>query len=324
MKEPRSWVVYTHGGGRLGNQVLRWAHWLAWAMDYPDRAGVLNLSFWPYASFFAGSRENRGSLFPGESRALHRLVSVRDRLPAWLLERTEWRVQQLAHTLGACVPGAARIGRRWPADEQINLEGDTFVERVCRHRVNTCAGWRIAGWERVRRRRERLRAYFQPAGEHARRAREFVTGQRARFGRVFGILIRQGDYMTWRDGRFGYSTEDYVAWMRELLALEGGGGAGFLIASDTWQDPARFADVPHVFSSGSANAGGPAIRSFAELAECDLVVSPPSTFSAAAAFVGGKPFWPLCSRDQVLAREQVLADALLDAAKHPVCSLVVK
>ncbi len=323
MREGRSWVIYTHGGGRMGNQVLRWAHWLAWAMDFSERVGVVNLSFWPYASFFEGTCERPGCSSPPNA-VLDRFVAWRDRLPEWFLHRAEWRAQQLVHALGACVPGAARIGRRWPPDLRIDLDGDRFVDRVGAHRVSTCAGWEIAGWERVRRRREELRAYFRPAGEHARRARDFVAAQRARFGRVVGVLIRQGDYMTWRDGCFGYPSSRYARWMHEYLALEGGGGAGFLIASDTTQDPACFAGLPHVFSSGSANAGGPAIASFAELAECDLVLSPPSTFSATAAFVGGRPLLPLCDEEQVLAREQILAEALLDAAKHPICSLVVK
>lgn len=323
MSEERNWLIYTHGGGRMGNQVLRAAHWLAWAMDYPDRAGVVNLAFWPYARFFEGSCAHRGCVYPGRSAAMDFLASVRDRLPEWFLNKAEWRTQHLVHSLGLYLPGAQRIGRRLGHDQRIDLEGDAFIDRLSGHRVTTCSGWGIAGWSRVRRRREELRAYFRPAGGMAMRAREFVAGRRARFGTVIGVLIRQGDYMTWRGGRFGYPTTEYVRWMRELLALEGG-GAGFLIASDTRQDPALFAGLPHVFSSGSVNAGGPAMASFAELAECDVVLSPPSTFSSTAAFVGGRPLWPVCERGQVLAKGQILADGLLDAAKHPICSTVVQ
>jgi hypothetical protein len=323
MSERRRWVVYTHGGGRMGNQLLRWAHWLAWAMDYPDQAGVVNLAFWPYARFFEGSVGQPGCVFPGRSAALDFLASVSGRLPDWFLARAEWRAQHAVHALGACVPGLARIGRRRDHREAICLEGHDFFERLSGHRVTTCAGWAIAGWGRVRRRRDELRAFFRPAGEVGRRSREFVAAQRARFGKVVGVLIRQGDYMQWQGGRFGYPSSEYVEWLRELLALEGG-RVGFLIASDTWQDPALFEGLPHVFSGGSANAGGPAIASFAELAECDLVLSPPSTFSASAAFVGGRPFWPLCVRGQGLDKTQILADGWLDAANHPVCATVVK
>lgn len=323
MKDGRRWLVYTHGGGRMGNQVLRWAHWLAWAMDYPDRVGIVNLAFWPYARFFEGSSAHPGCVYPGDNAALDFFASARARVPEWVLEKGEWRAQQVVHALGLCVPGVGRIGRRLVHDERITLDGDGFVERLSAHRVTTCAGWTIAGWERVRRRREELRAYFRPAGGEGRRAKEFVAALRARFGRVIGVLIRQGDYMEWHGGRFGYSSDEYARWMREALALEGG-GAVFLIASDTVQDPALFAGLPHVFSSGSANAGGSAIASFAELAECDLILSPPSTFSATAAFVGGIPLWPVGGRGQILAKEQILADGLLDAAKDPICSLVVK
>lgn len=324
MSKDRHWLVYTHGGGRLGNQVLRWAHWLAWANDYGEEVGVVNTTFWPYAALFAGSAEHPGCMTPGSLRVLDVLARARAGAPAWLVEKTEWRVQHAVHALGLCVPGMQRVGRRVQhADDVIDLDGDAFFRRVSSHRVTTCAGWRIAGWERVGRRQEELRAYFQPAGEHALRARDFIEIQRARFGRLVGVLIRQGDYMTWREGRFGYPTEDYVEWMKQVLELEGG-GLGFVIASDTVQDPARFAGLPHVFSTGSANAGGPVIASFAELAGCDMVMGPPSTFSAMAAFAGGKPLWPVYARGQVMDRGQILYNALLDAARDPVYSLVVK
>jgi hypothetical protein len=323
MSERRRWLVYTHGGGRMGNQVLRWAHWLAWAMDYPDQVGVLNLAFWPYARFFEGSSAQPCCLFPSQSETLDFLASARRHLPDWFLARAEWRAQHAVHALGACVPGLGRIGRRWDNHEAISLEGHDFFERLRDRRVTTCAGWEITGWSRVRRRRDELRAYFRPAGEVGRRSREFVAEQRARFGKVVGVLIRQGDYMQWQRGRFGYPTNKYVEWMKEFSSLNGG-RVGFLIASDTWQNPALFEGLPHVFSGGSVNVGGPAIVSFAELAECDLVLSPPSTFSATAAFVGGRPFWPLCVPEQTLDASQILADGWLDATNHPVCATVVK
>jgi hypothetical protein len=279
---------------------------------------VVNPAFWPYASLFEGSAAHPGCVAPGNLAMADLLAKGRSCLPAWFLKRAEWRTQHVVHALGWCVPGMQRVHHR----DSIDLDGDAFFRRVSSHRVTTCAGWRIAGWARVARRQEELRAYFQPAGEHAARARMFIAAQRKRFGRLVGVLIRQGDYMTWRDGRFGYPTEDYVSWMKQVLELEGG-RVGFVITSDTIQDPARFDGLPHVFSTGSANTGGPAIASFAELAGCDVILGPPSTFAAMAAFIGHRPLWPLYEREQVLLREQVMSDALLAAAADPVYSLAV-
>ena len=324
MTGDRHWLVYTHGGGRMGNQVLRGAHWLAWAVEHPDEVGVVNMALWPYAADFAGTAASPGCVFPGSNAALDWLSKSRWRMPEWFLKEAECRVLQTVHALGICVPGMQRIGRRLNDGSIINLDGDDFFRRVATHRVTTCAGWQIAGWERLRRRQREVRAYFQPANEHAASARRFIAKQRERFGRLVGVLIRQGDYMTWHNGRFGYPSEQYATWMREVLELEGGAGVGFLIASDARQNPAIFAGLPHVFSTGSANEGGPAIASFAELAECDVIMGPPSTFSATASFVGGRPLWPLNSRGQVMSKEQILHDGLLDAAVDPVYSLVVK
>ncbi len=319
----RHWLVYTHGGGRLGNQVLRWAHWLAWAMDHRDSAGVVNMAFWPYAGCFRGTAGNPGCVFPCNNQLADLLVHGREGLPEWLLKRLEWRAQRLTHGLGI-LPGAQRIEPGRNNQKDIDLDGTDFFEKVASRRVTMCSGWRISGWGRVRARQQELRAYFQPVNKQQQRAGRFIAEQRARFGRLVGVLIRQGDYMTWRGGCFGYSTKDYVTWMKQLVELEGGKGIGFVIASDTWQDATLFSGLPHVFSTGSVNAGGPAIASFAELAGCDVILAPPSTFAAMAAFSGECELWPLYERGQILSREQILHDALLDAAFHPIYSLAVQ
>ena len=78
------------------------------------------------------------------------------------------------------------------------------------------------------------------------------------------------------------------------------------------------------FGTGSANVGGNWFESWVELSLCDFIVSPPSTFSATAAFLGRIPIWPVLSGDQAMAFDQVIADGLVGAARHPVFSLAVK
>ena len=61
-----------------------------------------------------------------------------------------------------------------------------------------------------------------------------------------------------------------------------------------------------------------------ELSLCELIVSPPSTFSATAAFLGNKPLWPVAVWNQIMALDQIFAGGIVEAAKHPAFSLAVK
>ncbi len=298
----------------MGNQIIRAAHWLAWAMDYPDDIRLVNLAFWPYASSFQGTVDWPGCAYPSAIKGLDDLARLRSHLPGWFLDKAERRFQHLVHAVGAVLPGMQRLDDCPDGAAGINLDGDDFYQRVVLKRVTTCAGWNITGWSRVRHHQNELRAFFRPHNPVAAKAAAFVAGLRERCDRVVGVFIRQGDYMTWQGGRFGFSTLHYVRWMRQVLDIESGHRVCFLITSDTWQDPGQFAGLPYVFSNGSKNAGGSAITSFAEMSECDLILTPPSTFSSAAAFVGKCPLWPVVRPDQSLSSDQIEHNVLLDEA----------
>ena len=320
----RHTVIYTHGGGRLGNQIIRWAHWMAWVSEHPGDVEVLDLAFWAYADYFATWHGNPACIFPIRPHALDSLARLRRRLPEWWRPRLDWRVQRGVHALGRGWPGWQAVSLDDEAGESIDLEKPEFLAQVEPWRVTTCAGWKIAGWNLFAKRQTLLRELFRPAPAVARRAADFMAPLRAAHDVIVGVFIRHGDYRGWNDGEFFFPPSAYAGWMRQLLDLHGGRRLAFVIASDERQPPEAFSGLPCHFASGSVNEGGPWFESFAELALCDVVLSPPSTFAAAAAFVGGASLWPVCAAGQTLAFHQVLPDAMVDAARHPQFSRAVK
>src|ERR1019366_8455995 len=113
-----------------------------------------------------------------------------------------------------------------------------------------------------------------------------------------GVHIRQSDYRQWDNGRFYFSTAQYAGWIRQLVDLHPGRRIAVVVASDEWQDPAQFAGLPIYPATGNPNAGGHWFENWIELSLCDIVVCPPSTFSATAAFLGEVPLWPVMAEDQ--------------------------
>ncbi len=322
----RSTVVYTHGGGRLGNQLIRFAHWIAWAHEHEEKVQVLNFAFWPYAALFAKWSEYPACGFPVRRSRITCLARTIDLLPLLLRRRIQGgrRVARLLHQLGRRWPGWQAIELDDTAGESIELDDPLFLERILAREVTTCAGWKISSWKLFDAHEGSLRKFFHPARAWSERNDSFIADLRQRHDYLIAVLIRQTDYRQWHGGRFCYSTEEYSGWMKQLLDLRLGRKPAFVIASDEYQDPNALVGLPYYYSRGAVNEGGHWFESFLALSLCDLIVSPPSTFSAAAAFVGNVPILPLIERSQPLSTKEMLHRAMLDASRHPVFSLAVK
>ena len=324
MTGPSHTVIYTHGGGRLGNQLLRLAHWMAWAREHEGEVEVIDTAFWPYAQFFEHWKNHPACVYPVRPHRLDTAARQFSRLSVWLGPRGERCLQRAAHATGRWWPGWQARSLDDRAGESIDLESSDFFSVVTKHRVTTCAGWKISGWKFFAKHQAMIKECFRPDPVFVRCAEKFIAPLRGEYDVLAGLVIRQGDYQMWHDGRFCFSTGTYAGWIRQLIDLHPGRRVAVVMACDERQDPSAFAGLPCYFASGSANAGGHWFESFVELSRCDFVLSPPSTFGAMAAFVGGRPLWPLLAPDQALAFAQIITDALPGAAAHPVFGLSVK
>lgn len=316
MSFPAHTLIYTHGGGRLGNQIIRLAHWLAWTRAHPGAVNVIDLGFWRYAKYFSRWCDQPGCAFPRASAAANFFANLQGLVPERIMSRFEWRFQPLVHAAGRRWPGGGAIALNDAQEESFDLDDPAFLRDITSRRVTTCSGWKIASWRLVAEQQAELRDFFRPQPRWMKVAAEFIAGLRARHDLVIGVQIRQSDYRTWHQGRFYFPTSRYAGWLRQLLDLHAGRRVAFVVASEERQDPALFAGLPVYFATGSVNAGGPWFESWVELSRCDLVLSPPSTFSTTAAWVGAVPLWPVSAADQELAPGQLLRDPLIDASRH--------
>jgi hypothetical protein len=317
-------IIYTHGGGRLGNQVVRFAHWIAWALERGAEVEVRDLAFWPHAKYFATWQAHAGCVFPLRPDGWDEVARERGALPEYLLHRLEWRIQHLVQRMGRHMPRWQAIGLDVAAGEALDLTDAGFMDAVRRHRVTTFAGWRIANWDLLARHETAVRNLFFPAADFAGPARMFVNQLRRRHGFLIGVLIRQSDYREWDGGRHYFPTSHYVRWIQQALQLYAGQQPAAIVASEERQDAALFAGLPIYEATGNPGGEGHWFENWAELSLCDVVISAPSTFSATAAFVGGAPLWPVVRADQSLEPSQIIRDGLPGAARHPDFGRAVK
>lgn len=311
-------LIYTHGGGRVGNQVLRFAHWIAWVLANEGQVEVLNVAFWPYAEYFEQWRRSPACLFPQRHSVLGTIGASRTLLPSKLRGWVEagYRVPRIIHGTGKWMPGWQDLALDDAAGESLDLAASAFVQRIRRRSVTTFAGWRVANWTQLREHADEVRMWLRPAVDKGGAATAFIAKLRLEHDVVIGVLMRQTDYRTWHGGRFFHADSAYVRWLRQLHDLYPSRRVAIVIAADEWHDPAQFAGLDVHFTPGAVNSGGHWFDSFVALSLCDLVLSVPSTFSATAAFLGNVPLLPLTDGGQELSLSEVFHDPLADAAEH--------
>ena len=321
MAESIRTVIYAYGGGRFGNQFLRFAHWLAWVADCQQRVRIVDLAFWPYASSFATWAENPGCIYPLQRSWIHRLARLRRWLHPRIIRHGEWRAQRAVAWSARRLPGVAFMALADERGEETMLTPDAFPVSAG---TTVCSGWKFNAWSALERHEEQVRALFRPAATPAAVSETFVAALRRRYDVLVGLFVRRGDYREWADGQYCYPWECYIRWSSELSALFPGRKVGVVLAGDEELPLPLWAGLPVVPATGSVNEGGHWFESFLELAACDYVVSPPSTFSACAAFLGNRPLWPLVGADQKLCPDQIMPRHIFDARRDAIFSIAVQ
>lgn len=100
---------------------------------------------------------------------------------------------------------------------------------------------------------------------------------------IVGVAIRHGDYKTWQNGKYYLSTEIYQKWMEKVESFFAPKNVGFFIASDEEQDLSIFEKNNFFFRSGHP------LENLYSLANCDFLLSVPSSFAGWAHFIGETP-----------------------------------
>jgi hypothetical protein len=282
-------IVIGRRAGRLGNNLILFSHVIAAAIEHGAQAA--HPGFYRYARHFRGPRADLLCRFPARagggtpSRALARLI--------------DQAIYGSARSL------AALRCRRFPLSvirlaggERYDLDCDEFERLARKRRPTVILGWEFRGPTNVARHAESIREYFRPIEAHEAAAAEVVARARGAGDVLVGIHVRQGDYKTFRGGRYFFTPSQYAAAMRRMADLLSPRRAAFLVCSDAALDAADFPGLRVSFGAGHF------VEDLYSFAACDYLLGPPSTFSAWASFYGRTPLRVLESRDNELRLDQ--------------------
>jgi hypothetical protein len=129
-----------------------------------------------------------------------------------------------------------------------------------------------------------IREFFRPVEPYRSTVRHLIDEARAAADVLVGVHIRRGDYRSFLGGIWHYADEVYADKMRQVQTYYANMGktCAFLICSNEVTDRSNFKDL--LVISGQRHF----IVDLYSLAECDVIIGPPSTFSQWSAFYGQK------------------------------------
>ncbi len=317
-------IVFTHGGGRLANQLTNFGHLLAFIEEYKTEFELLNLAFRPYAELFNVTAKHPKCYYPEEIERAKWLDFYKGKSNNFITSR----LLQIIHLVAHLKTGWQSIKskqerydiRKWIAGQHIsnfNFDDIKYLNELRKYPVTVLAGWPIRSWELFEKHKETIRGYFRVHNSFYKIAKPFIDSLRAKHGLIIGVLIRQTDYRIWNNGRYYFDTQQFAKWIEQAQKVFADKNPCFVVTSDEKQDKSLFNGLNVYYATGTEFGTGHYMENFSELSFCDIIMTPPSTFSVWAAFLGNASILPLCRNNQEIKEEDILKRNIFDAIKHP-------
>lgn len=325
-----STIIFTHGGGRFGNQMFSYAQLLSFALEHKS-INFVNMACWEYADLLEVGQQDAICSKSSQRHLFYRLLcfcctrlhvrndSVVKNIIIHLLHLFAGNfLAQYYGMQSICVEKPWIDERLLLAQklQSLDLADSTSFDLINKFNITVLSGWGICNWKLVEKHQSKIREALKVRCKYFSLSNSFVADKRQKYDFIIGVMIRQGDYKLWEDGQYYFSVEQYSQWINQLSEMfEYRGKVGFILASDTSQDMKNFANQNIHFTTGITGGSGHYIESICQLSLCDVVISPPSSFSLWAAFLGDIPFIPLVDVQQLIVPETALSKKFFDCVE---------
>ena len=317
-------IIFTHSGGRLGNQLISYIHLLSFWQEHKDQFNIINISFWPFSHLLHLKKAQR-YCFHSTSNSGHVLFWILYKIylliPRFLKHKYVSFLTIFLHGFGSFFPGFQSIFAR-KSSIQTHLQPFCFGKKydffdlnleenkkmlLAKHSVIT--GFQVKSWELVlKHKKETLPLLaFNPLFQNT--ASQFMKSVRSNHKIVVGVHIRQGD---WRNhpksitdtGRIAFDAKTYATYMQQLVTLLGP-DVGFILTSDEVQDMTLFKEFNVYLCTGSMGQSGHFVESILELSQCDYLLMPDTTFAGWASFMNDVEMFVFRSDNAILSLDNL-------------------
>ena len=288
-------IVLAKNFGQLGNRLLLSAHLLAAAREYG--VSFRNPSFVEYAQYFPSISNDLWCRFPAQDTPTD---AASDDLPAWQRKALYQAVRLSTSVLSflGMTQFPCRVIR--VRGEQIcDLQDESFALAAKGPRPILASGWKFRSNTLLEKHADAIRAHFRIQPKHRQNVDTLIGEMRSAADTVVGIHIRHGDYATWEGGKYFYSIDQYRDVMQQVADRLGNQQVTFLVCGNGNLSLDQFRGLNVRFGTGHL------IEDMYALAETDLLIGPPSTFTQWASFYGQVPLQVLVTADQEIELDRV-------------------
>ncbi|HEU5114650.1 MAG TPA: alpha-1,2-fucosyltransferase [Candidatus Paceibacterota bacterium] len=272
-------IILKHGGGELANQL--WNYVSIWAYGLEVGAPVRNPSFYEYHYFFRFLK-NESCVTNITSRLMFRRPRRRSN---WINRNQRFKYAQRAWITEKFHP-------RCVFSSETNENKPTLLppSHPLPPRYESCnrlyfKGWLFRNPAGLSKYGKELRTAFAPSDTVLKRVDEIIAPLRAKYEKIIGIHIRQGDYKTFKGGKYLISQER----IREIVSeyakenILDAAKTAFIIASDGPVDESLYKKLNVHVSKENA------VTDLFLLSKCDAIIGSDSSFGAFAAWFGNIP-----------------------------------
>lgn len=273
--------------GQLANRLWQAAYFIANAIE--NKYTLLHLGFAKYLEFFDENCLKELQEIGGKCRIIdYRTTSYQDRIVIKYAN-----LSKEFHERG---------NPHFPMVKEIKVDimdydiSQTVFQGLVKKNIIIANGWIFVDPHSIRKHSEIIRRIFKPNKifqDHINTLREQSF---FKYHYVIGVHIRKADYATYFKGKWFYSDDDYISFIKQTNQLPAfkNKKIGFLLFSDEKISIKQVNGVNLIYSSNHF------IEDLYALSVCDFIIGPPSTYSSWASFYGKVPLLRLESKDMVI------------------------
>lgn len=277
--------------GQLANRLWQGAHFLANAIEY--RYQLLHLGMGNYYPYFSENfyrfRSDQRFRFGSDRPFL-----LKDRLLLKYLLFSKSVQQRFRYQL----PFTDNIYFLDFSNIRYQLKDLHFIKSA-RRTIIGVDGWFYEDKYSLKKHAAEIKKVFIPNQKYLEKVEHLKREKFSIYDAVIGIHIRRGDYKEYYNGQWYYSDEVYLRFMHEVLQIKQfrNQKIAFFICSNEPLDYYKFKSFNLIHPTGHA------VEDLYALAKCDILIGPPSTYTAWASFYGDVPLFHAFEKEQTIKED---------------------
>ena len=285
--DKRRFFILADRYGRIGNQLYMSSFVIKWAKQYD--ALVILAGLHPYDMFFEKTNHDFVLCYPPKVSFLSKLYSLKE---YWTksIERISLRIENSLN--GILGFGSLDLSRNC-----LDTDGIVFSKLLFKRNIIFIRGFVLnKTFADLKMVHSEITNLFRPRDHYLNAINKPLKYLSIAKIKV-GVVIRHGDYKTWKDGKYFYPLKIYTQWMHEVCKLFGIEKVGFFIASDEDQPLENFKDFFFFFRYGHP------VENLYSLSQCDYIITTESSFAGWACFFGKVPHFFVSREVRALKHE---------------------